>query len=290
MAIKAPIKEEKIDGILVSKGFEFNILSPEDLTDLTNLTTSSLRQQISLPFRPHPSLLLLHLRQMWGQRGVNELEKVKGASGEETREFMVYDAITITWQRRRGQGKIDLAWEGGDPAHDGMADAVLALILGIESSPASVKASHTPCKGGHGHKEDEGMKQEETVKQEEGTNQKEDMKQEDMEQKEMGQEDNADNVEESLDLVSSGDKIKKMRTFLEARYDKVMEEDDDEEDIKDNSAFHGPRTQFNITLDGLSATVRMANYSVKAEDKSFEENVQRIVSHLARSMEPIRPL
>lgn len=61
----------------------------------------------------------------------DENEKSTGLSGK---MFRVMDAVTVRCRR----GYVELEWEG-NILNDGVADAVLAILLNLESSPAAVK-------------------------------------------------------------------------------------------------------------------------------------------------------
>ncbi|RMZ79041.1 hypothetical protein DV737_g3578, partial [Chaetothyriales sp. CBS 132003] len=58
------------------------------------------------------------------------------------RTFLIMGCITLRWSGREKQ--VELEWEG-NIANDGISDAVMAVLMTVESSPAAVKySSHNP--------------------------------------------------------------------------------------------------------------------------------------------------
>ena len=55
---------------------------------------------------------------------------------ENTQSYLVMDCVVIRYNGRTRE--VELEWEG-NMMNDGVADAVMAVLLTVESSPASVK-------------------------------------------------------------------------------------------------------------------------------------------------------
>jgi cleavage and polyadenylation specificity factor subunit 3 len=66
LASKYPTENQIVTGILVSKDFQFNIISANDLKEFSGIATSSILQKQSISYRASFSLLKYHLEQMFG--------------------------------------------------------------------------------------------------------------------------------------------------------------------------------------------------------------------------------
>ncbi|KAI9721606.1 MAG: endoribonuclease ysh1 [Chrysothrix sp. TS-e1954] len=71
---------------------------------------------------------------------------------QRTIRLLIMDTVTMT---HRTGGAIQIEWEG-NAMNDGIADAVMAVLLGVESSPAAVKQSGRLHGHGHGHGQRQG--------------------------------------------------------------------------------------------------------------------------------------
>ncbi|KAI9497608.1 beta-lactamase-like protein [Zychaea mexicana] len=147
LAAKYPTENEPLTGILVAKDFQLNIMTPEDLSELGGLITTVVTQRQVVPFNAGISLLKWHLEMMFGTITESALEKV-GKSGEKGTVLRVFDTIDIKQLEGR-TNLLTLEWIG-NAMNDMVADSVLAVILSVDSSPASVKASTHPCSHSHG--------------------------------------------------------------------------------------------------------------------------------------------
>eukprot|EP00842_Homolaphlyctis_polyrhiza_P005194 jgi/Hompol1/5676/HPOL_004648-RA len=125
-----------IDGVLVSRDFTFQIMAPEELSEFTELVTSSILQKQSVATHAPFGLIKWHLEQMYGS--VVELG---------TRSFKVFDTVTVSMPKEDAfVPQVQLSWES-NPVSDMIADSVMAVLLQADSSPASVKAT----KSSHSH-------------------------------------------------------------------------------------------------------------------------------------------
>ena len=163
LAQTAPPTEHDHDqlmaGVLVQNGFNLSLMAPEDLREYAGLTTTTItcKQRITLN---SASMDLIK----WALEGTfGAIETVGSAKKEEPEEgqaangdshdskqetadeeipmdqaqtFLVMGCIIIRYRPRAGE--VELEWEG-NMINDGIADAVLAVLLTVESSPAAVK-------------------------------------------------------------------------------------------------------------------------------------------------------
>lgn len=143
-----------ISGVLVQNDFKMSLMAPEDLREYAGLTTTTIlcRQHLTLAAA---SIDLIRwalegtfgaLRQIDssdaaidGKAETNGNGVKKEEADEEvdrtTTSFVVMGCVTI---HCRAGGHIEVEWEG-NMINDGIADAVLAVLFTVESSPAAVK-------------------------------------------------------------------------------------------------------------------------------------------------------
>lgn len=152
LAAKPPVAGQVISGVVVEKDFQMNLVDGGDLREYSSLSTSRVFEKQTVVVNAGPELILFHLHQMFG--AVEILEETKDAS-----EYRVMQAVKIVYE----SGTATLEWEA-NIMNDAIADSVLAVLLSVDSSPASVKLSSSSCDHDHVKKEEE-IKHEE-VKQE----------------------------------------------------------------------------------------------------------------------------
>lgn len=156
-----------ISGVLVQNDFKLSLMAPEDLKEYAGLTTTTIicRQRITLG-AAGVELIKWALEGTFGTVSVVTPEKpgtngtstsTKEAADEELprHEDTIFDvmggSVRITC---RDRGELELEWEG-NATNDSVADAVLAVLMTVESSPAAVKQSSQLHSHGHGHGSDE---------------------------------------------------------------------------------------------------------------------------------------
>lgn len=143
-------------GVLVQNGFDLSLMAPDDLREYAGLTTTTItcKQHLTLS---SASMDLIR----WALEGTfGAIEKVGADIMTETKEepdeddsqmkdavddeipmeqtqsFLVMGCVLLRYHPRTRE--IELEWEG-NMMNDGVADAVMAVLLTVESSPASVK-------------------------------------------------------------------------------------------------------------------------------------------------------
>lgn len=148
-----------ITGVLVQNDFKMSLMAPEDLREYAGLTTTVItcRERLTLA-AAGPGLIQWALEGTFGSVEVVKPSPVKqersngvyggGANGVVKKEdldevdapdetvFRVMDCIEI--RCAAVGGAVDLEWEGS-MVNDNIADAVMAALLTVESSPAAVK-------------------------------------------------------------------------------------------------------------------------------------------------------
>lgn len=158
-----------LNGVLVQNGFKLSLMAPEDLREYAGLTTTTIlcKQHITLA-AAGVDLIKWALESTFGaieEIALSTLENEKDSKSEPNgksedepadeelpreipRAFLIMGCITLTWSGRKKQ--ILLKWEG-NTMNDGIADAVMAVLMTVESSPAAVKYSSEKLGHAHGH-------------------------------------------------------------------------------------------------------------------------------------------
>ncbi|PYH35899.1 cleavage polyadenylation factor subunit YSH1 [Aspergillus neoniger CBS 115656] len=153
-----------MSGVLVQNGFNLSLMAPDDLREYAGLTTTAItcKQHITLS-SASMDLIKWALEGTFGaieevgkpqqeivKKGQeDESDKANGdklkeeAADEEipmgdTQTYLVMGCVLIRYYPRTRE--VELEWEG-NMMNDGVADAVMAVLLTVESSPASVKQS-----------------------------------------------------------------------------------------------------------------------------------------------------
>jgi cleavage and polyadenylation specificity factor subunit 3 len=145
---------EIVRGVLVENDFKLSLMAAEDLREYAGLTTTvvSCRQRMRL------SAAGIDLIR-WALEGTfGSIEEVPTATngatpsedthingnGEKADEeiarkigttYLVMGCVSVSWH---SDGEIEIEWEG-NMLNDGIADAVMAVLMSVESSPAAVR-------------------------------------------------------------------------------------------------------------------------------------------------------
>eukprot|EP00795_Rhopilema_esculentum_P012680 gene12680-3393_t len=126
LASEQPANGKSISGLLLKRGFNYHIMSPNDLQNYTDLATSSITQRQILHFRAPFNIVYYCLQTLAGK--VEKLE-IQGKQA-----FKVFDAITIYQEK----GSVIIEWPS-NPVNDMYADCVLTVILQVEGNPQFVQ-------------------------------------------------------------------------------------------------------------------------------------------------------
>lgn len=149
-----------ISGVLIQNDFKISLMAPEDLKEYAGLTTTTImcRQHLTLS-AAGTELIRWALEGTFGaireatitDEAVDGKEEVNGngnsikevADEEVARtsvQFTVMDCVNVL---AKPGGHIEVSWEG-NVINDGIADAVLAVLFTVESSPAAVRRTSPP--------------------------------------------------------------------------------------------------------------------------------------------------
>lgn len=152
-----------ISGVLVQNDFKMSLMAPEDLREYAGLNTTTItcKQRITLS-AAGIDLIKWALEGTFGSieeigakdkpmangaaavngDGVNHEEGIGNKEVYHSPHPVAYLVMGCVAVRYENKGEIMIEWEG-NTLNDGIADAVLAVLLTVESSPAAVKRRST---------------------------------------------------------------------------------------------------------------------------------------------------
>lgn len=157
------VEMKGITGVLVQNEFKLSLMAPEDLKEYAGLTTTTIICREHLTLRAAGvELIRWALQAAFGE--VLEVEKKDEAingkvqsnghmedADEEisrlTKHFLVMATVHILLAPG---GAITVEWEG-NMLNDGIADAVLGVLLSVETSPAAIRQSSRMHSHSHSH-------------------------------------------------------------------------------------------------------------------------------------------
>ncbi|KZT72184.1 Metallo-hydrolase/oxidoreductase [Daedalea quercina L-15889] len=138
LAAQAPQPGDVLSGLLVSKDYSYTLLDPRDLRDFTGLSTNIVTQRQKMVLNVGWDLVRWHLEGMFGK-----VEEGLDKDGVPT--VRVMGAVDV---KQASVRELILEWDSS-ASNDMIADSTLALITGIDKSPASVKLTTHPHSHSH---------------------------------------------------------------------------------------------------------------------------------------------
>ncbi|MCJ1255927.1 endoribonuclease ysh1 [Lignoscripta atroalba] len=160
-----------ITGVLVQNDFKLSLMAPEDLREYAGLTTTTImcKQRITLS-AAGVDLIRWALEGTFGaideigpkakslpngdsNANGNGVKQNGEAVDEEIDRFsrsVAYLVMGCVIVRYQNGGEVTIEWEG-NMLNDGIADAVMAVLFTVESSPAAVKQSSKNHHQSHSH-------------------------------------------------------------------------------------------------------------------------------------------
>ncbi|KAL5117999.1 endoribonuclease ysh1 [Pleosporales sp. CAS-2024a] len=166
---EATYEEEEvqmISGVLIQNDFKISLMAPEDLKEYAGLTTTTIlcRQHLTLS-AAGIELIRWALQGTFGAITESKLTDIN-MDGKESKtngngihdtadeeispshtKLTVMDCVNVLV---KPAGRVEVEWEG-NVINDGIADAVLAVLFTVESSPAAVKQSSKSQSHAHAH-------------------------------------------------------------------------------------------------------------------------------------------
>ncbi|KAG7367223.1 pre-mRNA 3'-end-processing endonuclease polyadenylation factor [Nitzschia inconspicua] len=145
-----PPEGEEVQGVLVTHNFTTKIVKPNDLALYTPLRTGSISSKLHVPFAGSIETLRLFITEMFA--GVSE-DKVEQDGKLCTRFSLHQNKVMLLLGKSDGVAIVE--WEAS-PAGDVIADALIALIMHAQSSPASIRLTSKPCRHPRAGKDEKG--------------------------------------------------------------------------------------------------------------------------------------
>ena len=114
-----------IDGILVGKDFEYQLVSAEDLPEFTQLRKVVFKQKQVISSQATPSLIEFHLVNLFGRAAVKR---------KESQLEIMTDFVIV----KSGQAEYVIEWTG-NVQNDMIADSIISVIMNADYARSSVK-------------------------------------------------------------------------------------------------------------------------------------------------------
>lgn len=136
LAEKTPEVGEAVSGLLVKKGFSYQIMASEDLHVFSQLSTANVMQRISIPYTGAFGVIKHRLKQIY--------ESVESCTDDESGvpTLRVHDRVTV---KQESEKHISLHWSA-DPISDMVSDSVVALVLNASREMPKVVVESEPVK------------------------------------------------------------------------------------------------------------------------------------------------
>ncbi|KAL7002023.1 Cleavage and polyadenylation specificity factor subunit 3-I [Sarracenia purpurea var. burkii] len=121
LAEKVPEIGESVSGLLVKKGFTYQIMAPDDLHVFSQLSTANVIQRITIPYSGAFGVIKHRLKQIY--------ESVESSVDEESGvpTLQVHGQVTV---KQESEKHLSLHW-AADPISDMVSDSVVALVLNV---------------------------------------------------------------------------------------------------------------------------------------------------------------
>ncbi|KAG0473312.1 hypothetical protein HPP92_014688 [Vanilla planifolia] len=120
LAEKVPDVGDSVSGLLVKKGFTYQIMKPEDLHVFSQLSTANITQRISIPYTGAFGVIMHRLKQIYESVELRQEEA-------DVPTLIIHERVTI---RQESPNLVTLQWSSG-PISDMVSDSVVAMILNI---------------------------------------------------------------------------------------------------------------------------------------------------------------
>jgi len=123
-----------IEGVLLGKDFEYQLVGPEEVSEYSQLKRTVLRQRQVIPSHATLSLLEFHLVNLFGRAQI-DFDSSK-SSLTVLKEFQVQKPVGSDGKPR--QKEFIIEWEG-NVMNDLIADSIISVIMNADYSRSSVK-------------------------------------------------------------------------------------------------------------------------------------------------------
>ncbi len=241
LAVKPPSEGRTISGVLVQKDFQLSLMDANDLREFSSLTTTLVKERQSIYVEAGPDIILYHLRQMFGHINIDEY-----SGNEKEINLNIMDAIDLKIVSHQ---YCVIEWVG-NIVNDTLADSVLAILLSVDSSPVSIKLSHTP----HSHSDEHKI-------HEVGNNQEEEE-----------EEENPEEVKHANSNLTA--RINRIEALLIAQFGDTFHQNDD-------------KLGATITIDNHVATINYKDLSVDCKINGLKSRVAHVLARATGLAAPL---
>ncbi|MQL98849.1 hypothetical protein Taro_031564 [Colocasia esculenta] len=130
LAEKTPEAGETVSGLLVKKGFTYQIMAPDDLHVFSQLSTANIIQRITIPYSGAFGVIKHRLLQIY--------ESVESLPEDESDvpTIVIHGRVTV---KQESDKHVSMQWTA-DPISDMVSDSVVAMILNISREVPKVTA------------------------------------------------------------------------------------------------------------------------------------------------------
>eukprot|EP00262_Sarcandra_glabra_P021002 TRINITY_DN858_c0_g3_i1.p1 TRINITY_DN858_c0_g3~~TRINITY_DN858_c0_g3_i1.p1 ORF type:complete len:700 (+),score=105.45 TRINITY_DN858_c0_g3_i1:536-2635(+) len=132
LAEKTPEPGETVSGLLVKKGFTYQIMAPDDLHIFSQLSTGNVTQRISVPYSGAFGVISHRLKQIY-----ESVESLADSSDVPT--LHVHERVTV---KQESEKHVSIQW-ASDPIGDMVSDSVVAVIMNINREVPKVTVTET---------------------------------------------------------------------------------------------------------------------------------------------------
>ncbi|WVO24120.1 endoribonuclease YSH1 [Cryptococcus decagattii] len=251
LASTRPEHGTSVKGLLVSKDFSYTLLSPADLHDFTGLSTSTIIQKQGVAISVDWAVVRWYLEGMYG-------EVEKGIDEEGKPAFTIMNGVQVV---QISPTAVELRWKSSS-SNDMIADSALALLLGIDGSPATAKLTASPnkhaCNHSHSHSHSHSDLHSNTYP-----------------------------GDKSAKVVASNPEFERLRMFLEAHFGHVEgpnlrppvaqgadgEENENGENDKDGDDW----LTMDVKLDNHTARIDLISMRVDSESAELQKRVETVL-------------
>uniref|UniRef100_A0A0D6QUQ9 Metallo-beta-lactamase domain-containing protein n=1 Tax=Araucaria cunninghamii TaxID=56994 RepID=A0A0D6QUQ9_ARACU len=140
LAEKAPEEGDQVSGLLVRKGFTYQIMASEDLPVFTQLSTGTITQRLSIPYKGSISILKNRLQQLY--------ENVE-ISDDEVPTLKVHDKVSV---KQEGKDFVVLQWVS-DPISDMVSDSIIVMMMNFNPESPKMKKAESESNEGKAEKD-----------------------------------------------------------------------------------------------------------------------------------------
>lgn len=136
LAERTPEEGESVSGLLVRKGFSYQIIAPDDLHVFSQLSTANVTQRITIPYSGAFGVIKHRLKQIY--------ESVESSTDDESGvpSLRVHEQVTV---KQESENHLSLHWTA-DPISDMVSDSIVALVLNASREMPKVVVETEPVK------------------------------------------------------------------------------------------------------------------------------------------------